>query len=840
MSPADDHPAGPDAPEVPPGVRSAVYGRNYSYFSHRIFVAFMPEDLHKYLHERLTQVDANRTPIVAGSEGIGGAVAHSDAIDLQIVRWVLLHRSQLNALALNRELESWRGPDDLLMLPPDNGVRSDDAYRLDITLQIAVEMALADALGNGMLKNRPRLQLALIDAAYFVSRQRAEQDRSRDAASDDQDIDIDLSESGRDGFEAYLVQRMNLDEDKLAPPPVPAPPGVRKGLPERSDALTRAGRGPLSVKEVDWLHNVAIGVARTLSSGTTSTDLQVRWNKAFGTRWLARGLPLPDSTPFEAMLCGAYAPLVALPVADDVVPKGASPQAIESFRYRWRVPQFAGKPWAQSLFGIAENSEQVCVFIERVEAGLRRAMFGIEAADQPASGRDTQPLRLLSDRYRVLPTTPPWAAVSEAVARMRQARKGMGNTAALARDGRLLQQYADMLRAGASADAVGTMLLGAAALAGLQAGFRQPTLARSARARPQAADWTVALTALHDGLQLDGIDVETAANRLVGMYSDLIGLLPTLPARYGQRQASAPPADGIAWTADELIAGWPWPEELDNAVVNAYEAAWTIGQGWQINAWVVAQAWQHLGQRLLQLTYAQDGSLPAHASELICAMLHAGPGQMLPLRLGNAGARIWTEVLVNTLPDRNATVSSPDMGTPPISVAAHALERLGMRSLRGETQQAVLRGLVPSELVRKDVQAYVDQHQLWSGVGLSREIALVVGPALESMAEGWPLPPTGGLVLAVADINRQRLEAAGLVGVIKAGYTQVRVAFEPWVARQSETEQLEAWVRTLPEQQDFIRLWLYRSERVGLREPQLIDPESADELWNWGPALDAS
>ena len=827
MSPAGES---PDTPDVPPNVRPAVYGRNYSYFSHRIFVAFMPEDLHKYLHERLGLVDASGAPVADSTQD---PVAHSDAIDLDIVRWVLLHRSQLNALALNRELESWRGPDDLLLLPTDNGIRSDDAYRLDITLQIAVEMALADALGNGMLKNRPRLQLALLDAAYFISRQRAEQDRTRDVASDDQDIDIDLSESGRDAFEAYLVQRMNLDEDKVATAAGP-------GQPSRPDALTFAGRGPLSVMEVDWLHNVAIGVARTLSAeSTTSADLQLRWNKAFAARWQARGLPLPDSTPFEAMLTGAYAPLIALPVSGAGVPQGAAPQAIESFRYRWRVSQFAGKPWAQSLLGIADNSEPVCQFIERVDALLRRAMFGPEVAAQPAAGPDQQPLRLLSDRYRVLPTTPAWAAVSEAITRMRQARKGVGNTAALARDARLLQQYADMLRTGETADAVGMMLIGGAALAGLQAGLRQPSLARTGRtARPHSADWTVAFSALHDGLQLSGIDVETAANRLVQMYTDLTTQMPQLPGRYGVRAAPSQPPGGIAWNVDELISAWPLPDELDNVVVGAFEAAWSIGQGRHIAPWMVDLAWVHLAERLHRLPFDRDGTWPANASELACAMLDVGPGPVLPLRLENAGARIWTDFLVNTLMERKANGDGPYPYMTPVTMVAHALERLGIRSLRKESQQAILRELSPSEAARDEIQAYVDAHPLWSGVGLSREVALVLGPALESMAEGWPMPPTGGLVLAVADINRHRLEAVGLDGLTRTGYMQIRIAFEPWVARQSETEQLEAWVRTLPQQQDFIRLWLYRSERVGTREPHLVDPESADELWNWGPSSD--
>jgi hypothetical protein len=826
MTSADESGHAPSVAGGSPQVRPGVYGRNYSYFSHRIFVAFMPEDLHKYLHERLTQVDANGVVVTSATD----PAAHSDAIDLQIVRWVLLHRSQLNALSLNRELEAWRGADDLLMLPPDSGLRSDDAYRLDITLQIAIELALADALHNDMLKNRPRLQLALIDAAYFISRRRNEQDWMLGEAIDGRDVDIDLSESGREAFEAYLVQRMNLDEDKVVSQAESAWP----------EASRSAGRGPLSVKEVNWLHGVAIGVARTLSSGATSTDLRNRWDKALGERWKARGLPLPDSTPFEAMLTGSYAPLIALTADDANTPHGAGPGTIETFQYRWRVAQFAGAPWAQSLIGIAEQSEPACDFIERVDLLLRRVMFGPEVAALPPSGPETQPLRLLSDRYRVLPTTPAWAAVSEAIARMRHARKGMGNTSALIRDGRLLEQYAQMLRAAETADAVGLMLAAGAALAGMQAGKTRLTPAGGSRVRPQAADWTVALTAIHDGLRLDGVDVLTASALLDQVYGYLTQIAPGLPARHLARPASAPLAGDVSRTPDDLIASWPLPGELDDIVVKAFESGWVFAGRVYNASWMIHEAWRRLEERLQQLAFGQDGTVPAHASELACAMLGIGPGPALPLRLGEAGARIWTEVLLTAVLEQRASPSSANPYGMPVSLVAHALERLGVRSLRIDVQQAVLEALVPAEAPRKEIHEYVERFLLWKGDGLSCQVALVVGPWLESMAEDWPMPPTGGLVLAAADINRQRLEAAGLDAIIRAEAVELRVAFEPWMARASETEQLEAWVRNLPRQSEFIRLWLYRSWRVGLRKPQLVDPESPDELWNWGAADESS
>jgi hypothetical protein len=830
MSGEDGLAQSPEAPEMPASVRPAVYGRNYSYFSHRIFVAFMPEDLHKYLHDRLSLVTV---PAATTPQG-GSAHIDSDAIDAQLVRWVLLHRSQLNALALNREIEAWRGNGDLLLLPSGGGLRSDPAYRLDITLQFAVELALAAELDSDLLKNRPRLLLALLDAAYFVSRRRAEQDRLQDAASDDHEADIDLSESGRAAFEAYLVQRMNLEEDKG---PLPAP--ARRGAtpPSPAELLAGAMRGPLSVKEVNWLHGVAIGVARTLSSNAGPSDLKERWQKGLAARWSARDLPAPDSSLFEALLTGPDSPLVALSAAGDDTSPGAAPRAIESFRYRWRCSQFDGAPWAQSLIGIARHGEAACTFIEHVDVMLRHALVGPDAAGRSALDPEAQGLRLLSDRYRVLPTTPAWAAVSDAISRMRLARKGVGNTGVLIRDGQLLYQYADMLRTGEAADAVSFMLLAGAALAGFQAGSRQLSPPTVARSRPQPADWTVALSALHDGLRLDGIDVVTAAARLRETYVDLVGIYPSLPAPFRPRAPGMPPPDGVAWTHDGLLAAWPTLEELDAAVVNAFEGARAFSRLPPEDG-LVARGWPHLQSRLLALAYGQDGVLPAHASELVCTLQGMGPWRLLPLRLAGAGARMWTEVLLDTLQERRRDNDSGGASSWSAGLVAHALERLGARALRADSQQDVLHGLTLSEQARREISEYVSQHTLWSGDGLSRKLALVLGPWQESMAEEWPLPPNGGLILAATEANLQRLLAAGLEEVIRLAPEPLRVAFEPWTTRPGELDQLEAWVKGLPKQQVFIRLWLYREGRVGLKSPQLVDPDSPDELWNWGPALE--
>jgi|GEM_PF-5092303 len=811
----------PDPPPTPGSVRPAVYGRNYSYFSHRIFVAFMPEDLHKYLHDRLELDPPNPAQAITPGQD-------SDAIDIHLVRWVLLHRSQLNALALNRELEAWRGTGDLFAMPPDGRLRTERAYCMDITLQFAVELELATALESDLMKNRPRLLLPLLDAAYFVSRRRGGQDRREDLAPDSQVVDIDLSESGQEAFRAYLIQRMNLDEDKRSDR---ARPGNQPSDPELAPS---AFRGPLTEQEVNWLHGVALAVARTLSSSASLADLTDRWNKVHSARWTARGLPLPDKSFFNALLIGSQSPLEAVPVRDAEAGQTSSPPRIDSLRFRWRVAQFGPPPWAHSLIGLAQQSEPVCTFINSIDEMLRQAMFGKDRTGVVKTVAEFNPLSLLSERYRVIPTTPAWPAVSEALQRMRLAGVGQGNTDVLIRDGRLLRRYAETLIHFATAEATTFMLIVGSAFAGLLVGARRPA-PTVLDERPSIADWKLALDVLNDGLRLDNIDATIAAGRLVTLYRDLKEIVTAL-SPFGTPWRVEPDSDTLDWSsASALLETWPQAGMLDEAVhfayVEACDYAAARADGGVPDSALVERAWPHLLERLQRLCMGQDGTLPAHADELACHVLGIGPARLLPLRLADAGARRWTEVLRHTLRGRQSnSADSPQS----MALAAHALERLGAGSLRDDARHLLLNFLTPSSEASMALLDYARQHGLWSQEGTSGRMAFVVGGGRDSMAEQWPLPPTGGLVLAGSEANLQRLVTAGMGDVMKLTTEPIRIAFEPWTSRASEVDQLESWSRELPNQGALIRIWLYRPGDVVARTPSLEDPQSADDLWSVG------
>lgn len=787
MDPEASLPAKPEA-------RPSVYGRNFSYFSHRIFLVFMPEEMHKYLEERFELV----------ASIVGESATDGDRLEAQLVRWVLLHRSQLNALALNRLLESWRGEDELLKIPP--GLRSDSQYLMDITVQFALELELATAQNSPMMRNRPRLLMALIDAAYFLSRQRLEFDRHPGMGGEQV---IDLSDNGLPIFRRYLVQRMNLEEDL-------------REVPAESERFE-----PLSTEEIKWLQSVAAGIARTLTPASSKADLQNRWRRDVAPSWQKLGLSEPDQALFDALLVGERAPLQELPM--DVIadrPTVAPPaRLIGSLRFRWREAVFAQPVWSHSLEAIVAGSRRALRCVRAIDCIVRQAMFGgWQGSEADAASR---PLRDLADRYRLLPTTPAWSSVERAIENLQQAAKGMGTIDAAYRDSLLLEEYAAMLCRAETAAAVFGALTAGAQLAGLRAekqirgahGPATPWPASALQERPAHHDWEAALTALSEGLRCNEVDLRDVANR-VNEYLRQMSLM-------------APVARPIVSEGSELASDtrrlslqfWRPSISIRQLVRDAYQSGLADFKPMSVTA--ASTAGLEVVRRAGVLARHASSAPPAHASEIVCQVLEIGPALVLPLRLEQATVRQWTKAaslsLRDAMADRNRREDSL-----PVELAAHALERLGMRALHVSAHSALLASLGNAGI---ELEMYVRKHRLWTGAQSSTRVAVVVGPRNISMSDDWTLPPRDGLVLGCIDTEIESLEV--LVGANWAGGLPdpTRLALEPMP--KSSVTRIEQWAR-LRFGARYTLIWLARSTRPIELHPQLVDPKSADDLWEVG------
>jgi hypothetical protein len=357
-----------------------AYDSTYSYFSHTILMSYRPQDLDQYLQTKLGRTE----PFVT-----------ADALDLQILPWVLRHRSRLHTLALQRELSAIRGDDGLILIPSGD-LLSETAYRIDVTIQFAIELRLRDRHLASWLRQHPHKVELLHDALYYLSRQWLEGIEL-----------VCIDEQGQNKFFENLSRRMNLEEVRprewaLADPATPAP---------GSQAFTNDDRSLLLGVLKDMIR--FLGVDQTLEAARNAKVMP-------GAPW-----PSSDHAVWEAMLLGPESLLE---------PVAGRPDA-----YEWRY-------WASGM-SRAEGGEQLSVArksagnIAATERRLREVL-GTPEAD---SVTDRSAFSLLTEQWRILPIAPAWSRVSEAMARVREPSASSPTSGASEEDCRVITIFAKNL-----------------------------------------------------------------------------------------------------------------------------------------------------------------------------------------------------------------------------------------------------------------------------------------------------------------------------------------------------------------------------------------------------------
>jgi|GEM_PF-1774891 len=186
-----------------------AYDVAYSYFSHRLMVAFGPDELDLYLTRLFaptaTEAAAALNPNAAPAEAQRLA---EDNADREVLPWMLRQRAALHPLTLQRELSAIRDGDAVRLRPGE--VRSRMSFRIDVTLQVAIEFTLAQPTVQQWLAQRPEMRQTLFDALYYPTR-----------AWRREDAELDLSPCGRTAFLDDLSRRMNLRDARASDPNAP-------------------------------------------------------------------------------------------------------------------------------------------------------------------------------------------------------------------------------------------------------------------------------------------------------------------------------------------------------------------------------------------------------------------------------------------------------------------------------------------------------------------------------------------------------------------------------------------------------------------------------------------
>ncbi len=179
----------------------------HTYYTHRLFVVFRPEDLHRFLHTLLERPHEPGTP--ASSEEADPAETArredvaNDLLDWRVLPFVLLHRSRMHTVDLWRQIAGWRGATGDEIALRRGEVRTLLVYRLELMAQLAVELVLARRSMRSRLALEPEFRRLAHDALYYPSR------RWKDHENEPLDLD---DGPGAAAFFEYLEGRTNAAE----------------------------------------------------------------------------------------------------------------------------------------------------------------------------------------------------------------------------------------------------------------------------------------------------------------------------------------------------------------------------------------------------------------------------------------------------------------------------------------------------------------------------------------------------------------------------------------------------------------------------------------------------
>jgi hypothetical protein len=307
--------------------REKAYGVAYSYFSHPLLIAHEPADFDAYLNDVL---EVPR----AGGEGASPA----DSTDKEILKWVLRHRSQMHALNLTRELAALRTDSGNSNIPPGT-VRQAAFYRIDATLQVAIEFYLNSAAVVGWSMQRPNMRQTLFDAVYYISREWLSGKRV-----------LDLRPAEKTKFRNALYKRMNLDEVY-----------VRKDGEQHDAVPLGAEESLISDDDLTLLFGTVREMADFLSGGMSAARIQATWPRNRHEREGVPKAPRPEQSVLDVLMLGDKSLLI----------RDTAHAGLYTFRY-WQSGERRdiGTAQPRELREIHEAAQTHLSFISTLEKSL--------------------------------------------------------------------------------------------------------------------------------------------------------------------------------------------------------------------------------------------------------------------------------------------------------------------------------------------------------------------------------------------------------------------------------------------------------------------------------------
>jgi hypothetical protein len=658
------------------------YRTEYTYFSDRLFVLYRPDDLHKYLGKVLQ---------------MRGTETANDFIDLEVLPYVLLHRSRLHPFDLRRQLARMRNQDGAISLPP-GAVRTELAYRFDVLIQVAVEWLLEQPELRERLTQDEDFTQLIYDTLYYPSR-----------IWEQGLAELDVS---RPTFFKYISQRMSpsLGTESGDQAAVSAEQN-RRAMDTSTNTFLRYSDRTLPAREEQRTNGGRAGTECSLSE-RDQDFLFTRLRELVG--FLTE--PSRMLTEIASVNSKRFLTNVVQTIPDD--PKFRLLDNKTRDVYVWRRDLFGRSVEPQGVEVVLSDIAPKETFIQEVQT----ALGGI--------GPNVN-LDRLAVEYHVLSATPAWNSVQQSLRRLKRLRSDARPEpyAEMEADSNAVWEYSKMLQGSGTALAealIAARLLGQFALSN-----------EASNANDQEQKILQGMPALSGCLNLRGLSIRETSEKLQRAIRELQGAFPWLTFEESKFEFT-------------LVSVSEWIAALQAALKNPEMPALNPNSVGPFEAQLETN-WQ---ARFSQFFRDDTTSFEPTVADLVCAPASTGLSAVLSLDLNELSLAYWTEVLLwafaEPLPYEVRGKTSPLFGFP-------ALFHLGFEK---QTMDAVNNGLffqpksvaaskwLKLQEVRQTVQEWVLSWSLRKSTVVKQAIVVVRDPSSALGLDWMPRSKYAGVVVA--------------------------------------------------------------------------------------------
>lgn len=749
------------------------YPKEYTYYTHRLFVAFSAEDVERNLRERIPEP---LPTAAAGTADIAAAADTEEVAARALLRWVLRYRSQLHAVDLERELAALRAGGDEVTADA-RALLSSPRNRIAATFQVAIELWMAQVSVREAVAERPELQRLLNDAMYYLPRI-WRGDRKPDDTADEKSVALPPLSESRDGFDAfmkYMEGRTDREEEspsggeERAPAPGSVSPQGSNGL-NREDCAFLYGYVCLLA---DFLSDRPAddGSGAAAMPGGKEDPVSREWRRRLRDEWsdsrLKRGLPALEPSVWEALLIPRPAPRGETTARPGASPPDSLLQRVDSapgeWRYRFRYDPVSGalrerasapptdlpfaalrpaegtrprkrgskdkRPPAVLDAKVLDDVDFIAAFASMLLRLQEDPRSGTDAEKRPSSAKGLSiDLGMLASAFGVIPLSPSWSVVEAAAGRLLDAKARGARYSSQGEDELLVSQFRELL-------ARNGYRIGRALACGAFVG-RGTSTSR----RPRIDRGLTMIALAHALTRRDEEAVRTALEDVAAQVRAIF-LVNVDPQRV---------------TLSSIADLAPYEQAVAAAIERAEGPLVEVQQA--ILDEVEHHAWMDLLDRLEHwVTTGLPGS--PEIVEITAAARLQGPFAVL-LRFDPREMTIadWVRVLAGA---RRGGSSAPEARATPAWLAPIALHALGFHgvAVESDTARRWLRWPLPNQIgvpslsEWSQVQSLVRPGGLFTGTLPTATVVMIRRTASPQLITWLPTPPFAALIATVEELE---------------------------------------------------------------------------------------